>query len=53
MGDSGMLLCDAASLVADVSKERVDFVFNVSRLIINAIAERNKAGRWMKLATVS
>jgi len=45
MGDSGMVLCDVASLVADVSKERVDFVFSVSRLIINAIAERNKAGR--------
>jgi hypothetical protein len=48
-----MLLCDAASLVADVSKERVDFVFKVSRLIINAIAERNKKGKWMKLATAS
>jgi len=46
-----MLLCDAASLVADVSKERVDFVFIVSRLIINVIAERNKAGRWLKLKT--
>jgi hypothetical protein len=43
MGDSGMLFCDAASLVADVSEERVDFVFKVSRLIINDFSERNKA----------
>jgi hypothetical protein len=53
MGDSGTLLCDAASLVVDVSKELVDFVFSVSRLIVNAIAERNKAGRWLKLVTAS
>jgi hypothetical protein len=48
-----MLLCDAATLVADVSKERVDFVFKVSKLIINAVVERNKTGKWMKLATAS
>jgi len=48
-----MLGCGAAYLVADVSNERVDFVFKVSRLIIYAIVERNKAGRWMKLATAS
>ena len=45
--------CGAAYLEAEVSNERVDFVFVVSRLIIYAIAERNKVGRWMKLATAS
>jgi hypothetical protein len=39
-----MTLCDAASLVADVSNEHVDFVFKVSRLIVNAVAKRIRWG---------